>query len=540
MIFLWIYNQHRKEETTVLTPLELDLVDKLIVGGQTPEQKQDTARHIMDALSIVELEAYGSKINQYQSQLSSPEDTYWFSLQEVKKLMQNEINRRKIAKLGLTYSNGEPAAMRGAELASMLKSNVRFKSTDGIKDASLKLSEEDRAWWHDAKLGMFIHWGAYSIIGRGEWVMHHEHIPAEAYRNIAMSFNPEAFDADSWVKLAKNAGMNYMVMVTRHHDGFALWDSPGSYGNYTTMQAAARRDFIKEYTEAARRHDIHAGVYYSPMDWRFPGYFDPVEQYESALQMKQQLYDQVSELMTQYGQIDILWYDGSWLSHKGSDAGGAWLWEPVKLNQMVRSFNPKVVINERSGWEGDFSCDEGPHDIRGGIIPFPWEKNFSVGGSWAWQPGNKAMAFDKVLDLILNVFVRGGNALLNVTPDKDGKIPEDQVQLFGQIGEWMKVHGESIYGTRGGPFQPVDDVYGATYKNNYIYLHIFDPEAFRHVKLPLIEQQILACQTISGTVIPFLQHADGMTIQLPEDCVESIDTIVKITLDSAVEGILSN
>lgn len=524
----------------MLTHAEMDLVEQLTLSGQTAEQKLERVRRILDALSNEELESCTSKISQYQQQLTNKEDTYWFSLQEVKKLLHNEANRRKIAKLGLTYSNGEPAAMSGAELASMLKSNVRFKSTDGIKDAGLKLSDEDRAWWHDAKLGMFIHWGAYSILGRGEWVMHHEQIPADAYREIAMSFHPQAFNADNWVSLAKEAGMNYMVMVSRHHDGFALWDSPGSHERFTTMQAAAGRDFIQEYTAAAHRHGIRAGLYYSPMDWRFPGYFNPVEEYESALQMKQQLYDQVAELMTRYGQIDILWYDGSWLSHKGSDAGGAWLWEPVNLNRMVRSHNPKVVINERSGWEGDFSCDEGPHDIRGGIIPFPWEKNFSVGGSWAWQPGNKAMSFDKVMDLILNVFVRGGNALLNVTPDQDGVIPEDQVQLFRQIGEWMSTHGESIYGTRGGPFQPLDDVCGATYKDNIVYVHILKPEAFKQVKLPAIQQQILACQTLSGKAIAFEQDVNGISIQVSEDSIQPIDTIIKLTLDARVEGILPN
>ncbi|MDD9268243.1 alpha-L-fucosidase [Paenibacillus sp. GCM10023248] len=524
----------------MLSNLEMELIGQLTAKGQTADQKLETARRMMDTLTVEQLETSASHINRYQQQLPNPEDTYWFSLQEVKKLMQNEANRRKIAKLGLTYSNGEPAAMSGAELASMLKSNVRFKSTDGIKDEALKLREEDRAWWHDAKLGMFVHWGAYSILGRGEWVMHHEQIPEETYREIAMSLHPQSFDANNWVALAKSAGMHYMVMVSRHHDGFALWDSPGSYRSFTTMQASAGRDFIREYTEAAHRHGIRAGVYYSPMDWRFPGYFDPVEQYDSALRMKQQLYDQVAELMTNYGQIDILWYDGSWLSHKGSDAGGAWLWEPVKLNRMVRSHNPKVVINERSGWEGDFSCDEGPHDIRGGIIPFPWEKNFSVGGSWAWQPGNKAMPFEKVMDLILNVFVRGGNALLNVTPDQDGIVPEDQVQLFKRIGEWMSAHGESIYGTRGGPFQPLDDVYGATYKDNIVYVHILDPEAFERVKLPALDRQVIACQTLSGSAIPFEQDDDGIVIRVPGDVCERIDTIVKLTLNAPVEKILPN
>lgn len=523
----------------MLTQQELEFVEQFMFKGQnlSAEEKKNRLRELLDTLTEEQLEDYAYKINQEQKKYKS-DDPYWFSLQEVKKLMHNEFNRRKIERMGLSYTSGEPAPMSGAELASMLKSNVRFKSTDGIKCPELKLPEEDLAWWLDAKLGMFIHWGAYSIIGRGEWVMHKEQIPYEEYRKIAMSFNPQHFDADNWAGLAKAAGMKYMVMVTRHHDGFALWDSKGSYDNYTTMQAACHRDFVREYTDAARRHGLRVGVYYSPMDWRFPGYFDPINQYENALLMKKQCYDQVEELLRDYGPIDILWYDGSWLAHKGSDAGGAWLWEPIKLNKMARSYNPKLVINERSGWEGDYSSDEGPHDINGKIIPFPWEKNFSVAGSWAWQPTNKAMEFDRVMNLILNVFVRGGNALLNVTPDKDGIIPEDQVQLFLKIGEWMNKNGESIYGTRGGPFQPVDHVYGATYRGNRVYLHIFDAKEFAKLKLPALEHKVLSCRTLDGVEVPFEQDDNGIKVSVPEAVVQPIDTILKLELDSDVKRIL--
>ncbi|WP_206438396.1 alpha-L-fucosidase [Paenibacillus whitsoniae] len=518
----------------MLTQFELDFVEKFLnTGHLSSEEKTAHLRAQLDGLTDELLEAYPGKINLYQSTLNS-EDTYWFSLQEVKKLMYNESNRRKIAKLGLSYSNGEPSPMSGAELASMLKSNVRFKSTDGIKCPELKLSEKDLNWWRDARLGMFIHWGAYSIIGRGEWVMHHEQIPQDDYRKIAMSFNPKAFDARQWAKLAKDAGMGYMVMTARHHDGFSLWDSPGSYGQFTTMQANARRDFVKAYTDAAREQGLGVGLYYSPLDWRFPGYFEPVEKYDNALLLKKQAYDQIEELMSRYGKIDILWYDGSWLAHKGSDAGGAWLWEPIHLNRMVRKYNPKAVINERSGWEGDFSCDEGPHDVNGSIIPFPWEKNFSIAGSWAWRPENKAMPFERVMDLILNVFIRDGNALLNVTPDQDGVIPEDQVQLFLRIGEWMHANGESVYGTRGGPWQPVDGVYGTTCRENIVYVHILDPQAFRDVKLPPLEGKVLACQTLSSDSLTFKQDDDGITISVPEACWQTVDTIVKLVLDGTV------
>ena len=193
-----------------------------------------------------------------------------------------------------------PREMTGAELNSMLKSSINFKSLGGMRCEELNLPPEDMQWWRDAKVGMFVHWGLYSILGRGEWVRHNEQIPWEEYTAL---------------------------------DGFALWNSPGSYQHFTSYDTASHRDFVKEYTDCAREAGLRVGLYYSPMDWRFPGYFDPKGENDpanadNALLMKKQCYDQVEELVSQYGKIDILWYDGGWLAHKGSDTSSSWFWEP--------------------------------------------------------------------------------------------------------------------------------------------------------------------------------------------------------------------
>lgn len=427
----------------------------------------------------------------------------------------------------------KPREMTGAELKSMLKSSINFKSLGGLKVPGLKLSEEDMAWWRDAKFGMFIHWGLYSILGRGEWVMHAEKIPAEEYAKLADEFKPQKFDANEWASIAKEAGMKYMVMVAKHHDGFALWDSPGSYNKFNSMATGAKRDFIKEYVEACRNVGLRVGLYYSPMDWRFPGYFHPKELLDNALLMKKQCYDQVEELMTQYGKIDILWYDGGWLAHKGDDTTSAWLWEPDKLNKMVKSHNPKVVVNPRSGWEGDFYCDEGSHEITGKIIPVPWEKNLCIGSgtSWGWIPDDPIMTQKEAITMLVNVFVRDGNVLLNVGPDKDGVIPEEAVHRLKEIGKWMNKNGESVYGTRGGPFEPVDRVYGSTYNKNIIYLHILDMDEFRKLKLPAMETNIVKCTVLGGSEVGFNQSAEGITIDIPQELTSPIDTIIKMELD---------
>ena len=191
-----------------------------------------------------------------------------------------------------------PREMTGAELKSMLKSSINFKSLGGVKVPGLKLGPEDMQWWRDAKIGMFVHWGLYSLLGRGEWVRFNEQIPEKEYEALAEEFNPQNFSTDEWAQMAAEMGAKYMVMVTRHHDGFALWDSPGSFGQFTTAQTGSGRDFVAEYTESCRKAGLKVGYYYSPMDWRFPGYFDPEGLPENAALMKKQCYAQVEELVT--------------------------------------------------------------------------------------------------------------------------------------------------------------------------------------------------------------------------------------------------
>ncbi|WP_199619376.1 alpha-L-fucosidase [Paenibacillus alkalitolerans] len=422
--------------------------------------------------------------------------------------------------------------LQDAELASMLKSSIRLKSRDGVEAPWLNLNDEDMEWWRDAKLGFFVHWGLYSILGRGEWAMFNEKIPADEYAKLAGRFNPQKWNPEQWASLAQEAGMRYSVMVTRHHDGFALWDSPGSYGRFDSMHAAAKRDFVKDYTEAFRKAGLRIGLYYSPMDWRFPGYFKPKELADNAALMKEQAYEQIRELTTRYGTIDILWYDGSWLAHSGTDADAAWFWEPVKLNETVRSSQPKCVINPRSGWIGDFQCDEGPHEITGNIIPIDWEKCFTIAYHWSYDPKERVMPLEDIIKIMIDCFVRGGNVLLNVAPDPDGEIPASQVERLKQIGEFMKKNGEAIYGTRSGPLEPVDHIYGMTRKGNHLYLHVQNMPAFDGMVLPALPQKIVRCQLLDGSAVPFEQNEQGISIKVPKEKWEPLDTVIKLVVEA--------
>ncbi|MCD7782605.1 MAG: alpha-L-fucosidase [Firmicutes bacterium] len=424
--------------------------------------------------------------------------------------------------------------MTGAELRSMLKSSVSLGTMNFPDEKSLHLNEDDTKWWRDAKLGLFIHWGVYSAIGHGEWAYYNEQILPEEYRRIAdEKFVPDRSPdeiIEDWMKIAEGAGMKYAVMTARHHDGFAMWDSKSSAGGFTSANYGARADYVRAFTDGCRRHGLHTGLYYSPMDWRFEGYFDPKGKPESALAMKKQAYGQLRELCGDYGKIEILWYDGGWLAHSGTDADSAWLWEPIKMNKMVRELQPKIMVTPRSGYRGDFLTDEGAHPVTGDIIPYLWEKCMSVAASWGYREGDFVYSGDYLIRMMANASCRGGNLLLNIGPDKNGSVPDEVVTSLEKLGSFMSKYGEAFYGTRGGVWQPVDGVYGSTQSGGNVYLHVADREKFRGMTLPLPDGQIISAETFGGDRVFFEIDGGGVTFALPENLPECADTIIKIKI----------
>lgn len=272
------------------------------------------------------------------------------------------------------------------------------------------------------------------------------------------------------------------------------------------------------------------GVYYSPMDWRFPGYFDPKGLPENAALMKKQCYAQIEELCSRY-EPDILWYDGGWLAHQGSDTTSAWFWEPVKLNKMARRYCPQILINPRSGWEGDFYCDEGSHEITGKIIPVLWEKNMCIcsGCSWGYMADDPVSDFDWLIQMMVNVVCRGGNWLVNIGPDRNGKVSDEIRTRICEVGRWLRRYGESIYATEAGPYEPVDNTYGSTFRGNTVYLHILNKQAFVLEKIPLSRNEILSAAMFDGTEIPVYRDWDGYRLTLPETEKEP-DTVVVLKM----------
>jgi alpha-L-fucosidase len=370
-----------------------------------------------------------------------------------------------------------------------LQTAVVLEAPKGETSKELELPAEDLKWWKDAKFGMFIHWGLYSIIGKGEWIMFNKNMDVREYRKLKDQFTAEKFNAKDWAQCAKDAGMKYMVMTSRHHDGFSLWDSPSSFDNFTSINSAAKKDFVSEYTTACREAGLKVGLYYSPLDWRFPGYFFPDMYRENAEQLKAQTFSQVEELMKNYGKIDVLWYDGGgddWLGLGGLQWGkGGWgtrakeqkykgipLFEPIKLNNMVRQYQPKVLMNERSGYEGDFTSREkamGDFDNQR-----PWEKCGTLSAGWGYMSARtEPMTLKKILETLSNIVCRDGNYLLNVGPRPDGQIEPSQVARLKEVGDWLKLYGECIYETKGGPILPTTN-YGATSTSKAVYIHVWE------------------------------------------------------------------
>ncbi|MHB9132884.1 MAG: alpha-L-fucosidase [Armatimonadota bacterium] len=322
-------------------------------------------------------------------------------------------------------------------------------------------AQTDRAaWFREARFGMFIHWGLYALLGRGEWVMNSEDIPISEYEKLADQFTVENFDAREWAKLAKRAGMGYFVLTTKHHDGFCLFDS--QFTDYTAAKRGPKRDLVREVVDAFRAEGIRIGLYYSLGDWHLPAYQAAAAGDESALpELRRYLHGQLRELMTNYGQVDMLWYDGSFLPAEA--------WDATAMNAMVRELQPNIMINPRSGIPADFeSCENEFHPSPRGV---DWEMCTCINDMWGYTPHDyNYKTVNQLIFTLVNCASHGGNFLLNIGPRPDGTIPEEQAKRLEAVGEWMAVHGESVRGTERLP-KAMFGLGRVTRKGRRIYIH---------------------------------------------------------------------
>jgi alpha-L-fucosidase len=284
---------------------------------------------------------------------------------------------------------------------------------------------------------MFVHWGLYAIPGRHEWVMNRERIPLKEYEKLADQFRPRPRAAREWARLAKEAGMNYMVMTTKHHEGYCLWDTKQT--DYNAVQRGPGRDLVREYVEACREYGLKIGFYYSLMDWHHPDGARCARDEAARRRFCDFTYGCVRELMSNYGKIDILWYDVSWplTSPKA--------WESAKINAMARELQPHILINNRAQLDEDFGTPEG--HVKAEDEGRAWEACMTFNGSWGYCPVMPDWETPRTVAVMLHACCEGaGNLLLNIGPKPDGSVPEEAIVRLKSIGRWTRKNAEVLYG----------------------------------------------------------------------------------------------
>jgi len=295
------------------------------------------------------------------------------------------------------------------------------------------------AWWTDARFGMFVHWGLYAQLGRHEWVMNRERIPVAEYEKLAESWKPKPRPAREWAALAKEAGMKYMVMTTKHHEGFCLWDTQQT--DYNAVRRGPGRDLVQEYVDACREFGLKVGFYYSLMDWHHADGARCAHEAKARRRFVEFTHGCVRELCSNYGRIDILWYDVAW------PLATPELWESRRMNRMVRELQPHVLINNRSLLHEDFGTPE--EHVKAEKKGRAWEACMTFNGSWGYMPYAPAGDWRSVREVIgmLRTATAGqGNLLLNIGPKPDGSVPDEAVPRLQAVGRWLQRHGEAVYG----------------------------------------------------------------------------------------------
>ncbi len=452
--------------------------------------------------------------------------------------------------------------------AGMLAMNANVSPAATAAPAAETKEERDARmkWWRDARFGMFIHWGLYSnaagqwkgkeVPGAGEWLLYSGKVDPVEYRAALQPiFNPVKFNADEWARTAKDAGMQYVVITSKHHEGFCLWDS--ALTDYDVMNTPFKRDIMKELSEAVRAQGLHMGWYHSIMDWTHPDYL-PRREWDKRPADKtsfpryvQYMHGQLKELLTKYGKIDVLWFDGEWEDTWNHDWGKA-------TDDLVRQLQPQIIVNNRvdtgrAGMEG-FSSGEAQRGDYGtpeqtippnGMPGRDWETCMTMNDTWGFKTSDTHWKSSReLIRMLCDIASKGGNFLLNVGPRGDGTIPPESVERLHAMGEWLRVNGSAIYGTQASPFPRPLPWGRATQRaqgaDTVLNLMVFDWPADGVLRLPGLGNEVRSATLLTAPGQPAApsiratRTAEGVQLGVPTAAPAGEVPVIQLVLAGAV------
>ena len=404
-------------------------------------------------------------------------------------------------------------------------------------------NSKNREWFQDAKFGLFIHWGVYSVLGDGEWVMNVKQIPIKTYEKLPSFFNPTQFDPAAWVQMAKDAGMKYITITSKHHDGFAMFDSKVSDYNIV-KKTPYGKDVLKMLAEECRKQGIKLFFYHSQLDWHHSDYFPRGstggnwtgrEEKGDMNKYLDYMDAQLSELLTNYGEVGGIWFDGMW-DKKDAD------WRLNKTYSLIHQLQPGTLVgsnHHRTPYEGEdfqmFEKDLPGHNTTGfapeqKIGELPKETCETINNSWGFNLRDASNKSRKdLIQYLVKAAGYGANFLLNVGPMPNGKIQPEHVELLKQVGEWTKQYGETIYGTRGGPLSARE--WGVmTQKENKIYIHVLNWQD-ETLTLPKLGKKVIGAKLFTDkSTIKFLENDFGLSLQIPKSKKGEVDTVIELEI----------
>ena len=455
-------------------------------------------------------------------------------------------------------------------IAALALMTILFQSISGQK---VLTKDERMEWWREARFGMFIHWGVYSIpagtwnghqIGSiGEWIMNRAKIPVADYQRMAKDFNPVKYDPDAWVRMAKDAGMKYIVITSKHHDGFALFDSKASKWNVVDATVYGK-DLLKPLAEACKKYGIKLGFYYSQaQDWNNPGgsaarkltkegwpnpdsvtidaytkehngHWDPAQEKKTFAQYIDDVaVPQVKELLTNYGDVAVLWWDTP--TNMTDDAA-------TKLQSLL-SLQPAIITNDRlkrPNFPGDHKTPEQRIPNLADLDGTDWETCMTMNGTWGYKSyDHNYKSIETIIHNLVDIASKGGNFLLNVGPTSEGEFPAESIDLLEKTGKWMKINGEAIYGTKASPWGLFDwgrCTQKATKNGTSLYFTVFTWPADGKIVIPEFTNSIISAKLLAtGASVKTSVAKDGkLTISLPATAPDPVGTVIRVDVRGKV------